>query len=64
MSFHAYITVERQWWILGEANEAATLGPLFGVVEGPPFAVGVCSFRIFCGILKWVLGLNNCGGDN
>ena len=25
-----------QWWILGEANEAAALGPpLFGVVEGP-----------------------------
>ena len=38
--------------------------PLFGVVEGPPFKNGVSSFRQFGGILKWALGLNNCGSDN
>ena len=38
--------------------------PPFLVVEGPPFKDAVCSSRLFCGILKWALGLNNSGSDN
>ena len=38
--------------------------PFFGVAKGPPFKNGMCSFRLFCGILKWILGLNNCGSAN
>ena len=61
----ANITIDKQWWILGEANEAAALGPPFlELSRGPPSKNGVCSFRLFCGILKWVLGLNNCGSAN
>ena len=32
--------------------------------RGAPFNNGVCSFRLFCGILKWALGLNNRGSAN
>ena len=42
----------QQWWILGEANEAAASGSSFlELSRGPPFKNAVCGFRLFCVIL-------------
>ena len=39
----------KQWWILGEANEAIASGPpFFTVIEGPPlFENAACSFILW-----------------
>ena len=47
---------------MGDANEAAASGPSFlELSRGPSLKNVVSSFRLFCGILKWALGLSNCG---
>ena len=44
------------YWVR-QMRQPPQVPPFFELSRGPPFKNGVCSFRLFCGILKWFLGL-------